>query len=349
MKRLSYSQLWWLLTSAIAVAIVFGLGTLDLIRSLALLLAAVIFGLSVAAALSPLVNWMSRHIPRLLAILLSYILLLALFGGLLWFVIPSLANQLTDFSSRIPNLIDSGLSFFGNLGVNISGNSFVDSLVSNLNSLGPLFLSLPLTITSALSGIILILFISFYTLVEISAMQTFFLSLFPEERRPRMNEIVTAMAQAMGGYVRGVIINGVIMGFLTFLGLELLGINFALTFGVMTGMLELIPVAGPVFSGVIIVTLTLFQSPWNALIALIFLVVLQQVEGHILVPNIMQSETEVSPLISILALFGGAVIGGLVGALIAIPIAAALHVLVRLVIAPAIRRQTGAQPPGDSP
>ena len=147
----------------------------------------------------------------------------------------------------------------------------------------------------------------------------------------------------MGGYIRGVVINGMIVGFLTFVGLFIFGIDFAVVFGVMAGMLELLPVAGPILSGVIIVGLTLLQSPGKALAALIFIFVLQELENHILVPNIMRTQTDISSLLAVLALFAGDAIGGLLGALIAIPIAAALHVLVKQVLAPAIRKQTQAE------
>jgi predicted PurR-regulated permease PerM len=191
----------------------------------------------------------------------------------------------------------------------------------------------------------LILFVSFYILQESSRMQGFLLSLFPEERRPRVNTVIGEIAQAMGGYFRGVVINGVIVGFLTFVGLLLLGIDFALAFGALAGILELIPIAGPIVATIIIVGLTLFQSPGLALAALVFMVILQQIENNVLVPHIMRSQTDVSPLLSILAIFAGGAMGGLLGALIAIPIAAALRVLVRQVLAPAIRRQTGAESP----
>jgi predicted PurR-regulated permease PerM len=216
--------------------------------------------------------------------------------------------------------------------------------MSQVSDLSSSLLRLPLTISTAIFGFFLILFLSFYVLLEISRMEGFLLSLFPAERRTRVREVVASMGDAMGGYVRGSIINGVIVGFLVFFGLLILNVDFAIAFGVLSGILELIPTMGPIIATVVIVGLTLLQSPGQALTVLIFLVVLQQVENHILVPNIMRSQTSISPLTTILALFAGGAVGGLIGALVAIPIAAALRVFIQKVVAPAIRGRTGAEP-----
>jgi len=338
-----YSKIWWLFASTVAVGIILGLGTIEIIPLIALPLAVLIFGVTLAAALAPMVSWLERWMPRLVAMLLVYLLLLILLGGLIWIVIPSLVSQVEDFSSRIPDLVDQVMEFVNRFRGNLPGDSFASTVISQLSGLGSVLLSLPLTITSAISGMLLVLFISFYILLETTDMEIFFLSLFPEGQRSRAREVVSAMVQSMGGYVRGVVINGIIIGAVTIVGLGFLGVNFALAFGVLAGILELVPVVGPIVAGLIIVGFTLFQSPGKALIALIFMIVLQQVENNVLVPNIMRNQTDVSPLLSILALFAGAAIGGLIGALIAIPIAGALRVLVRQVIAPAIRNRTGSE------
>lgn len=340
----STSKLWWLLTTALAVALVLGLGTLEMIRLLALPLALFIFAVTLAAALAPIVSGLELRIPRLLATVLTYLVVLILLGVLIWAVIPSLVEQVQDLGSILPDLSERARELLNRWGGNLPGDSFTNTVFSQLSLLGPALLRLPLTITSVLSGILLIVFISFYILQESSRMQGFILSLFPEERRARVDEVLVEIGQAMGGYFRGVVINGVIVGFLTFVGLLVIGIDFALAFGALAGILELVPIAGPIVAAVIIVGLTLFQSPGQALAALVFMIVMQQIENNVLVPHIMRSQTDVSPLLSILAIFAGGAIGGLLGALIAIPIAAALRVLVRQVLAPAIRRQTGAEP-----
>lgn len=346
--ELSYPKVWWLLATAIAVALILGLGALEAIRLLALPLALLVAALTLAAALDPVVAWLENRMPRLPAIILTYLVVLILLGALIWAVIPSLVEQVQDLVSRLPDLTERARALIERWDGNLPGDSFTNTIFSQLSRLGPMLLRLPLTLTSIISGILFVLFISFYILREVSRIQGFILSLVPQGRQARVSEVLDKMGQAMGGYFRGTVINSVIVGLATFVGLLLIGIDFALVFGALAGILELIPIAGPIVATIIVAGLTLLQSPGQALVVLIFMVVLQQVENHILVPNIMRTQTDVSPLLTILALFAGGAIGGLLGALIAIPIAAALRVLVLEVIAPAIRRQTGADPPEGS-
>ncbi|HSL28706.1 MAG TPA: AI-2E family transporter [Anaerolineales bacterium] len=340
-SELPYPKLWWLVTTAIAAALVLGLGTLELIRLVALPLAVLIFALTLAAALEPVVSWLERRMPRLPAMLLTYFALLILLAGLVLAVIPSLIAQVQDFSSVLPMLSERARGLLNRLGG--FGDALTNAVSSQASGMGSALLRVPLNIASAFSLFVLILFVSFYILSEASQMQRFTLSLFPEERRPAMQELLTSMGQAMGGYLRGVVINGVIVGLVTFFGLLIIGVDFALVFGALAGLLELVPIAGPIIATLIIVGLTFLESPGLGLTVLIFMVVLQQIENNILVPYIMRSQTEISPLLSLMAIFVGGVIGGLFGALIAIPVAAALRVLVREVLAPAIRRQTGVE------
>lgn len=253
LAELSYTKVWWLLTTAIAVALILGLGALDVIRLVALPLALLIFALTLAAALDPMVSWLERYMPRLLAIILTYLVVLVLLVALIWAVIPSLVEQVQGLGSVVPDIAERARELIDRWDGNLPGDSFANTVFSQLSRLGPALLRLPLTITSVLSGILLILFISFYILQETSRMQGFILSLFHEERRARVNEVIVEMGQAMGGYFRGVVINGVIVGFLTFVGLLIIGIDFALAFGVLAGILELIPIAGPIVATLIIV------------------------------------------------------------------------------------------------
>lgn len=340
---ISAGSFWWLLATAVAAAIVVGTAAAEILDLIAVPLAMLFVALTLATALAPLVSRLETRMPRLAASLLVLAGLIVVLGGLAWAIVPSFTTQIRDLGSHVPDLIERARQFIDRWG----GEITPQSIASQVSNLGPTLLRLPLTVTSVLSGILLILFASFYMLLEAAGIENFFLSLFPEQRRTRVKEVAEAMGRAMGGYARGVAINGAIVGLVTFIGLLLLGVNYALALGILAGLLELIPVVGPIVAGIIIVGLTLLQMPGQAIWVLIFVVVLQQLENNILVPNIMETQTKLSPLMSILALVIGGAIGGILGALIAIPIAAALHVLVEMVIAPAIRRQTGAEPEED--
>jgi predicted PurR-regulated permease PerM len=119
--------------------------------------------------------------------------------------------------------------------------------------------------------------------------------------------------------------------------------------GLIAGTLEFIPVIGPIIGAVPMVLIALLQSPAKALIALVFAIALHQLESGILVPNIMRTQTSISPLLVLLALTAGLSIGGVFGALVAIPLTAALRVLIIELVFPAIRHRTGVQASASGP
>jgi predicted PurR-regulated permease PerM len=147
----------------------------------------------------------------------------------------------------------------------------------------------------------------------------------------------------MGGYIRAVSITGAIIGTISYVGLLIIGVNFPLPLAIVAGVSEFIPFIGPFVSGALMVIVAFLQAPTKALITLVFVVGLQQLEGNLIAPNVMHPQTCISPLTAVFALFAGASVGGVLGALIAVPLAAALRVLVVDLVLPAIRRQTGAE------
>ena len=175
-------------------------------------------------------------------------------------------------------------------------------------------------------------------------MRRFVGSLAPEGQQSRLDDILSSALEAMGGYVRGVALNGVIIGVLTYAGMLVIGVDYALVLGLLAGVLEMVPVIGPIVAAVPMVAVALLHSPTQALVALIYVTVLQQAEANLLVPFIMRSQTKVSPLLVIVALVAGSAVGGVLGALVAIPLAAGLRVIVREAVAPAVRGWAGAPP-----
>ncbi len=151
----------------------------------------------------------------------------------------------------------------------------------------------------------------------------------------------------MGGYVRGVAINAAIVGALTWLGLLALGVEYALALALVTALAETIPYIGPIVAAIPAILVGLLDSPVRAALVAGFYIALQQVENYLVAPKVMQSQTDVTPALVIFALACGFTAGGLLGALVAIPIAAAVRVLVLAVAAPAIRRRSAARSRGD--
>ncbi len=338
------SDAWWHIAGAGAIAIALGLGMLWGISLLARPLALLAFGITLAESLAPIANWLSRWLPRAIAVVLVYLALLLVLAAIGYALIPTLASQIREASNRIPDLVTIIQQWLASRNLQVSGN-VLNALTSQIGSVSSALVSLPVALFSSLLDIVVIFFISIYWLMEAPAIRDFFLSLFPGGRRERVGGVLDKMGQQMGGFIRGAFLDGLVIGTSTYVGLYLLGINYALVLGLLAGLLEFVPWVGPIIAAVPLVGSALLQSPTKALLALGFVLVLHQFEGNIVLPNIMGTQTAISPLLVILALLAGGAIGGILGAIIAIPLAAALRVFVREVIAPAVRRQTGAVMP----
>lgn len=328
---------WLWLVTVIAVGVIIGLGSIDLIRPIVRPLALFVLGITIASALSPAVNWLGLHLGRGLGIAAVYLILILVIVGIGFLVVPLLVAQGRDFATRAPALITEAQELMNDIvPLNLS------QVGSFLGAFSSAIVSLPVMVVNSLLDIILIFFVSLYWLILNPQLKAFLLSLFPAEKHSRVLKIFQDMGQGMGGYLRASAINGVIIGVLTYLGLVIIGVNFPAVLALIMGLLEIIPALGPTIGGTLIVLVSILQSPKLAIIAIIFVVVLQQAEGHILVPNVVKSQTEISPLLVIFALVCGAASGGLLGVLVSIPVAAAVKVLVDAFVAPAIRRRTGA-------
>ncbi|HET7553718.1 MAG TPA: AI-2E family transporter, partial [Gemmatimonadaceae bacterium] len=253
-----------------------------------------------------------------------------------------LADQMQELSRRAPELIDraeQGLAHWDE----ITGGKLAGAITSAVGGLAGNAIRLPVLALGALVDIALVIFLSIYWLVGAPSLKRFALSLIPNARRARADGIMKEMGDAMGGYVRGVAINALIMGTLAWLGLWLIGVNYAVVLGVLTMLGEPIPYIGPIVVAIPVVGVALMQSTTKAILALALFTALQQLEGHILTPNIMESQTDVPQALVIFAIAAGAALGGLLGVLAALPLAAAIRVFVLRVVAPTEREMVGAE------
>ncbi len=206
-----------------------------------------------------------------------------------------------------------------------------------LSSLMGQLASLPVKLFRAGLTILLMVFLSFYWLLALPTIEEFTLSVFPEQRRARVARVLAKVGAAMGGYIRGAALNALATGTLAGTALAIAGVDYAFALGALTAAGEFFPYIGPIIAAIPGVLTGLLQSPSMALwTALIYLGV-EQIEGHLLTPNIMRSQTDIPQSLVIFALFAGGAVGGLLGAVVAIPIAGACKILIEEVAAPVVR------------
>jgi predicted PurR-regulated permease PerM len=325
------------------MGIALGAGIIILVWLMAKALALLVVAIALAEGLEPIVQWLHRrNISRNLAIVLVYLALGAVAVGVGWLIAPVLADQMQELSRRAPELIDraqKGLARWDQ----VTGGKIAGALTSAVGGIAGSALRLPMLAFGALVDMALVVFLSIYWLVGAPALKRFVLSLIPSARRARADGIMKEMGEAMGGYVRGVAINAVIMGALAWLGLWLIGVNYAVVLGVLTMLGEPIPYIGPIVVAIPVIGVALMQSTTKAIFALALYTALEQFEGHILTPNIMESQTDIPQALVIFAIAAGAALGGLLGVLAALPLAAAIRVFVLRVVAPVEREVVGAE------
>ncbi|MEZ4573100.1 MAG: AI-2E family transporter [Thermomicrobiales bacterium] len=332
------------LTASLVLAFAIFYSFLILARPLAILLASII----IAVALAPLVDRIERWIPRGLAATLVYLGILVIVVAIVFALgyrmsaeFSTLADEFPRNRAEVENLIANHAP--------IDDVQVVDILRDQIGNRSGLIVRLPLLLSNALLDFVLAIFLSLYWVISAPKLKRFVLSLVaPGDRRQKTDDVLSQMGSTMGGYVRASVLDGIIVGVLTYIGLLVLGVRFATVLAIFAAFMELIPVIGPIVSAVPAVIVAFIDSPTKALMVLGFYILLQQIESNVLMPNVMRNQTDVPPVLSLFAVFAGGGLAGILGALIAVPLAGALMVLTQTVIAPAIRSRWQSSPQTES-
>ncbi len=335
------STAWWRGAAIAGLALALAIGLLGLLWLLVRPLSMLLIAIVIAQALTPIVARCERWLPRGLAIVLAYVGLLLIGGGLGWLVLPPLVAEGQTLVINAPGLVFQFREWLHGIDAE-SADRVTAAVQVAITRFSNVLLSLPFMLLSSVINVILVFFLSLYWLVATPALCRFALSLFPIEHRPRAHRVMDAMGATMGGYIRATVINGVIIGMLTYVGLLVIGVEYTLVLAVLAGLGEFLPVVGPIIAALPAIMIALLESPQQAMVVTIFYIGLQQLESNLLVPFIMRQQADVPPLLSLFALLAGSSLGGLLGALIAIPLAGALRILVLRVLAPAEREWSGA-------
>jgi predicted PurR-regulated permease PerM len=176
-------------------------------------------------------------------------------------------------------------------------------------------------------GFILVIVLSFYILQNNKGVEGAVVAYVPKQHQKRTLSIYRKISGKMTAWLRGQVILGLIIFAVTLVGLSILKVNYALTLAVIAGLLEVLPIIGPIVAGGLAVLIALTQSPLLALIVMGFYLLVQQLENHILVPQVMKKSLGLNPIAVILAIIIGGKLLGFIGILISVPVTAAIGVL----------------------
>jgi predicted PurR-regulated permease PerM len=319
-----------------AVALAFALGLLVLIRLLAQPLALLFLGIIIATALDPPVSWLSRWIPRGVAAFAVFAALVAVVVAVLWLVMPPLVVQAINFAKTVPHLVTHGRHLLTHL---VPGNSaqVEKSINSSALAASKQLLSLPVVIVTSAVDIVLVVFLAIYWLITAPALFNFTVSLAPQHRKQYVRDVLDELGEMLGGYVRGDVLDSLLIGVFAYIGLRVIGVPYALVLALLTAVGDLIPFVGPTVAQFTAAAVAFFQSPLQGAITLGYFLILEQIDGNVTTPLITRGAARIPPMLIVFGLMAGGVLGGILGAIIAIPLAGAIRILLVRVAAPAVR------------
>jgi predicted PurR-regulated permease PerM len=303
------------------VLTVLGLVFLWLIRDIILLL---LLSLIVASALEPMVEYFNQHrVPKAVSVLTVYILALGMLGLVLYLLIPPAILQFQLLAEKWPEYFSRFQDQLGN--VNLSNFS----ITSLLDEVKGGFLDKTFGVFSGLFSFITVLVVSFYLVAEEQSMKQFVANLLPPQHHEVVLGLIEKIQVKMGKWVLGQIILSFSIFALTYVGLLILGVDYALFLALLAGLLEVVPYIGPFLSAVPAVFFAFIQNPALAIAVVILYIIVQKTEGYVLVPKIMQKTVGLSPLVVLVSLLIGFKLAGILGLLISVPIASALLVVIQ--------------------
>ncbi len=301
----------------------------------------ILIGLAVflAVGLEPAAVWLVRRgLPRSAAVVVTMLVILAIVGGFLAAAIPALVTQGDQIVKNIPvwvNQANDHHSLLGKLNDRFHLETRIQSILSTSStSIADGVVGAGKVVFSAVTDTLIVIVLTVYFLSDMPRIRRTVYRLFPESRRPRAILIGDDIAAKVGGYVLGNFIVSLVAGVLTYGWLLVFGIPYAFLLSIMVALLDLVPVVGSTVAGVVVALVALTVSLTVCLATIAYFIVYRLLEDYLLVPKVIGRAVKVPALVTVVSVLIGGALLGVIGALVAIPAAAALLLLVREVLVP---------------
>ncbi len=268
----------------------------------------------VMSVLNPWVSYLERKkIPRALSTLLSFIIIFGLIGYLFFWLIPPIAKEITLLFKNLPKIIES----FNPNASSILENEFFSKSLPNITNNAFKFLK---NVLSNLIFTISTIFFSFYFLVEENILRKFLVRFFDKDDAYKVEIAMDQTEKRLRAWFWGQFILMLIIGTVTFIGLSLLNVKYTLALSLIAGLLEIVPILGPVIATIPAFIIAFSDSAFSGLAVIALFFVIQQAENQIIVPYVMKKAVGLNPIVTLAALIVGGRIGGFLGILLAIPV-----------------------------
>ncbi len=304
------------------------------------------FAAGLVFLLNPLVNYFeARRIPRVVAVFLSFLLFVTVVVVGFSLLVPAITEQSAAFASSLPDTYDAILEWVGDIGQRFNidigvplteagirdwlsdpaNQATIQQVIGNFGTFGGRLIR---GVAEGVAIVVLAPLMALYILLDLKRTKLKAVELTPPKHREEAVFVAGQVATAMGSFVRGQLVVAFIVGVASSIGLWLLDIPFWLIIGILSGILNLIPFAGPIFGGALAALVALLDgSVAKAVLAIVIFTAIQQTDNHIITPLVQRTRVQLSPLVIVLALIVGGALAGLLGVLVAVPLTAAIRII----------------------
>ena len=300
-------------------------------------------GILLAESIRPIANKLQTwKIPRGVAVMIVYLLLALVLTGVGLLIVPPLVVQVRGFDELTPILIERVKAELPRLYETSVELGFDDgqlrdlgtNLTTTMTQLVGTLAAVPFQVLGFLFGVVSVLVIGFFWMSATERLNRSVIALLPPKHAEAVRSLAAELSQRAGGWVRGQIILMAFIGTVTFIGLFALGIPYPVALATWASLMEIIPIIGPFLGAIPAILVAFTDSPWLALATAILYVVIQQLENNILVPKIMERAVGLHPILVMVGVLAGGVLYGILGIVIAVPLVAAMQVLVMRLFVP---------------
>lgn len=310
-------------TIIFTIAFLLGLVLLWQIRALLVLL---FVSFVFMEALNPAVVRLEKlKIPRPLGILILYLILLAVVSFAIAGIVPILVEQTAGLIQTLPNTLNN-IKIFGTNAIDFSSQF---KILENIpGGIAKAVISIGSNIVSAF----VVMFLTFYLLLEKKNFPKYGQEAFGEAGKTKLITIIEKLETRLGSWVNAEFFLMTIIGILSYIGYSILGLKYAVPLAIFAGILEAIPNIGPTIAGALAALVGLTVSPLTSVLAIAVGIIIQQLENNIIVPRIMKQTVGFNPLVTIILITAGAKLGGIMGAILALPVFLTIQTIVSVLI-----------------
>ena len=307
---------------------------LYLVRDILLL---VFVAVVLAALIEPLVDRLQAHkIPRAVGVIGIYVVLLLIILILARLIIPPIVSQVSSLTDNFPQFWQQTVENFESVRAYSEQQGFLDNVQRGLEGVEGSLSSAAGSVYGLIKALfrnvvnfILLLVLTFYLVVQRDALATVLKALTPSKYHAYINVLTVKIKDKIGAWARGQLILALVIGLLSFIGLLIFLPKYALVLAIIAGAVEIIPYVGPTLGAIPAVFLGFTVSFGHGIAVLILYVVIQQLENHFIVPQVMRRQVGLNPVVIIVAMLIGARLAGIIGVILAVPIATAVRIITR--------------------